>query len=604
MKKFILLVIAICFTCVFANEIILSRTGEETNISIESENLDSEVGSMTINFHIKSVFSEDLETAKGTFSRLFVPGCFHTNDEGKPQLPVANRLVEVPYNCEVSAEIVSMVEQEFDLGNVGIQYPISPAQPSVCKQNEIEDYKFDPFSYALKYSKSSPLKVKEIGIMHNYRLILLQLQLANYNPYDDKIKFFNNVVVKLTYNNLDMEKSAKFKKDYSSLAFDAVTTKVITSPTLEKFSQRQSLKYLVVSDPLFKNTLQSFIEHKEQRGYSLVVGYTDQIGKTPESIKQFIQQQYDNPADGIVPSFLLIVGDHEQVPAWKATQGTFVTDLYYSLLKGDDHFPDILTGRFSAKTIADLEPQLEKTIRYENGQFLDSSFLNRILFVAGWDSYFTKRRGYPHLKYALKYYLTAKNGYQNVEQNTFLSTGSQQNAEKIKNAFGQGVGVMNYTAHGVEDGFVDPKLNITDINNMNNYSMNPVIIANCCLTGAFDTDVCFAEAMLRAKDKGAVAYIGGSSFTFWDEDLWWAVGYTSITSNVDQGNPPNRADTGTGAYDYSFEKLNEFTNSGMVLTGNMAVQEANSALTKYYFEVYHLFGDPGLSSIWAKAKLK
>ncbi|BBM87230.1 C25 family cysteine peptidase [Candidatus Uabimicrobium amorphum] len=602
MKKYLILLLVPFISALFADEIFLSRTTEETNTKIVSEDMSSEIGSTTIRFHIKSVFTEEVETAKGKFTRLYVPGCFNTNQEGTPKLPVASRLVEVPYGCEVTAKIESSVEREFDLAAIGIHSPISPYQPSVCKQDEESEYKFNPVAYATKYSKTSPLRVKEVGIMHNYRIILLQMQLANYSPADNKIKFYNNIVVKLTYNKLDMNKVSAFKQKYSSRSFDVLTTRVLTSKKMARFSRdRAPLKYVIVSDPMFKNSLQRFISHKEKMGYTVVTAYTDKVGKTPEQIKSFIQKEYDNPSDGIIPSFLLLVGDNEQIPAWKATQGAFITDLYYSLLKGEDFIPDVLAGRFSAKTINDLEPQIDKTIVYENAQTLDNEYLNRILMVAGWDPHFTQKRGVPHLRYALKYYLTAKGGYKNVKDSTFLSTGSQQNVAAIKNAFDRGVGVFNYTAHGVEDGFVDPEMKNSDIKNLANFSMYPVVIANCCLTGAFDTDACFAEAMVRAKDKGAVAFVGASSFTFWDEDLWWGVGYTSITSNIEKGLPPLRSDTGTGAYDYSFQKLKEFTNSGMMLTGNMAVQEANSFLTKYYFEVYHLFGDPGISTFWAKA---
>ncbi|WP_372366200.1 C25 family cysteine peptidase [Candidatus Uabimicrobium sp. HlEnr_7] len=602
MKKYLTLLVVPFISLLFADEIFLSRTPEETNTRIVKEDLSSNVGSTTIKFHIKSVFTEEVETSKGKFTRLYVPGCFNTNKEGTPKLPVASRLVEVPYGCEVTAKVESVVEREFDLETIGIHSPISPYQPSVCKQDEISDYKLNPIAYITKYSKTSPLRVREVGVMHNYRLILLQMQLANYSPVENKIKFYNDAVVKLTYKKLDMQKVSAFKNKYASPSFDALTTRMMTSKTMSKFrGKRAPLKYLIVSDPMFKNSLQRFIDHKEQKGYKIVTAYTDKIGKTTDKIKAYLQKQYDKPSDGITPSFLLLVGDNEQIPAWKGTQGAYVTDLNYSLFKGDDFIPDVLCGRFSAKTIADLEPQIDKTIVYENAQSLDNEYLNKILLVAGWDAHFTKKRGIPHLRYALKYYLTAKSGYKDVQENTFLSTDSQQNVDAIKNAFNRGIGIFNYTAHGVEDGFVDPEMKNWDIKNLTNYSMYPVIVANCCLTGAFDVDTCFSEAMVRAKDKGAVAFIGATSFTFWDEDLWWGVGYTSITSNIEKGLPPLRPDTGTGAYDYSFQKLKEFTNSGMMLTGNMAVQEANSPLTKYYFEVYHLFGDPGISTFWAKA---
>ena len=49
----------------------------------------------------------------------------------------------------------------------------------------------------------------------------------------------------------------------------------------------------------------------------------------------------------------------------------------------------------------------------------------------------------------------------------------------------------------------------------------------CCQSNKFDEPTCFGEKLLRANNKGAVGYIGGSNNTYWDEDYWWAVGATS-----------------------------------------------------------------------------
>ena len=47
-----------------------------------------------------------------------------------------------------------------------------------------------------------------------------------------------------------------------------------------------------------------------------------------------------------------------------------------------------------------------------------------------------------------------------------------------------------------------------------------MMIGNCCLTNKFEKDVCFGEALLRKTNRaGAVAYIGGTNYTYWGEEL-------------------------------------------------------------------------------------
>ena len=112
------------------------------------------------------------------------------------------------------------------------------------------------------------------------------------------------------------------------------------------------------------------------------------------------------------------------------------------------------------------------------------------------------------------------------------------------------------------------------------------MVGNCCLTNAFDTGECFGEALLRAQDKGAVGYIGGSDVTYWNEDYWWGVGSGSISVN------PTYESTGLGAYDRVFHEHGEdesqwfVVNDAINMAGNMAVLEAGGN-EDYYWEIYH-----------------
>jgi len=117
------------------------------------------------------------------------------------------------------------------------------------------------------------------------------------------------------------------------------------------------------------------------------------------------------------------------------------------------------------------------------------------------------------------------------------------------------------------------------------------MVGNCCQTNTYDQNT-FGEALLRAENKGALGYIGASDYSYWDEDYWWGVGNGPIVTN------PTYETTGLGAYDRTFhdhgEPVSEWysTMDQMIFAGNLAVQESNSGMKQYYWEIYCLMGDP------------
>ena len=120
------------------------------------------------------------------------------------------------------------------------------------------------------------------------------------------------------------------------------------------------------------------------------------------------------------------------------------------------------------------------------------------------------------------------------------------------------------------------------------------MIGNCCQSNDFNVPECFGEAVLRANNKGAVGYIGGSNNTYWDEDYWWAVGNTAnISAN------PTYSGTDLGVYDCLMHENGEhkddwFITQGQIIhSGNMAVTQAAGS-EHYYWEIYHVMGDPSL----------
>ncbi len=326
---------------------------------------------------------------------------------------------------------------------------------------------------------------------------------------------------------------------------------------------------------MFEDALQPFIEWKTKKGFYVVEAYTDDpnVGSTANSIKNYLTGFYNNPPDDVNPQcFVLFVGDHPQVPAHNGTAGGHVSELYHCEYTGDI-YPECYYGRFSANNVNELQPQIDKTLEYEQYLFPDPSFLDEVVMVAGHDDSWTTHSN-GQINYGTTYYFNAEHG---IESHTYLQPepGGGNYAQNIRQNVSDGVAYANYTAHCSPSGWADPSFTNNHVPQMTNASKYPLMVGNCCQSNDITT-TCFGESLLRAVDKGAIGYIGGTNSTYWDEDFWWGVGAENVALN------PVYLPDHTGAYDGTFHDMNGgepldqwfITQGQMFQAGNLAVTQA------------------------------
>ncbi|MFC1887991.1 C25 family cysteine peptidase [Candidatus Cloacimonadota bacterium] len=589
-----LILIIVSFQLWSNAKIDLSRYTTSTNILENSE------ARLSLQYNISEINSFNMETEMGTFAHLDINGYTYTTEQGAPKLPVLRKIISVPFGAEVEVNISDFVTSEFDLSSEGILFDIIPAQPSLSKSADPEEIEFvyNADSYNVSsYDTEEIVSIEELGIMRSERLFLVTYKPVKYNPANNSIMVYNNVNVTLEFNGGSELISNYMKEKTNSPYFTGLFQKTIfnyRTNTGRDVLTQYPVKYLIISDRMFEDQLQPFIEWKIRKGFEVIIAYTDEIGTTTTAIKDYIQEQYDagTPTDP-APSFLLFVGDDEQIPAYNGSTGGHVTDLNYAKLDGSDIYPEIYYSRFSAQTTAQLQPQIDKTLMYEKYEMPDPSYLGEVVMIAGMDSYWAPTHANGQINYGTDYYFNEDHG---IESHTYLYPESGSNSANIVSNVSDGVGYVNYTAHGSSTSWSDPSFTINNINSLQNDGEYPLVVGNCCLTNKFEIDTCFGEAWLRAEDKGAIGYIGGTNSTYWDEDFWWGVGAGTPVSN------PSYEATGPGVYDglfhdYGDETFEDWfvTATAIIYAGNMAVVEGGGSVN-YYWEIYSLMGDPSLTA--------
>ncbi len=522
--------------------------------------------------------------------------------KGEPNLPVLSKLIVFPLNVDPLNEIISFDSEKIDLKKKGFTNYMEPSLGSFSKS--IEKISVNEIEKSVSYSKNEYVNeqivsFKRIGILRNVQVFELIYQPIAYNPVKNKIEIRTNVEFSVSWdNNIDISDEWKFgfEEDASLgqiISLENGSAKNFSKPTL-----------LIVSPTKYKETLQQYILWKRKLGYYVSEAYIDEdiADNSKETIKSYIKNYYENPDQGTMPvSYLALIGDVIDIPAWSSTIGangtidSHVTDLYYAEFT-DDFLPELYYGRISVTDESQLQNIIDKTLFTEQANNLPDAYQNNHLLVSGVDANFAPDYGNGAVNYFTNYYSNSNQGinakYYLYGSGSPILSNSSEAKQSIIDDFSNGVGVAYYTAHCSYQGWSGPVFETADISSLNNKNMYPLMIGNCCYSAKFNVNS-FGEDIVRAKDKGAAVYIGASDESLWDEDYYWGVG---VTNNINDN--PTYEETGIGNWDAWFHLNGEsienhvVTVGQMLMVGNLAVQESNSTSKKYYWEIYHIIGDP------------
>lgn len=581
----------------------------------------SDYSQVSFTFAVPDLTQTVREVEGNPYCVLSFPSASPSTTIGKPDLPILSEMVEVPLCENVRVSITDVQTKQLD----NLKYRLMPVQPVPSKRDrEPLPFVLDSAAYAVNdYFELPAVQYEPMGIARDRNLGILRMSPLRYNPVTGEAVLITSMTVTLTFEQADVAATELLHTRYHSPDFGLGHTVANALPATKEVRRAAPLHYLIVAHSSFRGQLDDFIQWKRKKGFLVTALYTGDagVGTTSSAIANCIKQYYTGATDSLpAPTYLLLVGDHEQIPAFAAQCGSpstdHISDLYFALWTDGDHIPDCYYGRFSARTVAELTPQIEKTLYYEQYAFADDSYLGRGVLIAGQDYGYNGDNAYnyadPSMDYAANYYINAANGYNSVyyyKNNTSFAptgvtvTGSSQTsstAASLRTLYNTGCGWVNYSAHGYDNEWSTPSFTTSHVDNMTNTNMPSFMIGNCCLSGKFNTtsyDACLGEALLRkGGNAGAVAYIGGTNSTYWPQDFCWSVG---VRSNISGTMNASYSASYMGMYDRLFHTHNENfsawhnTAGAMVTAGNSAVEQYGN-YSYYYWEIYELFGDPSL----------
>jgi len=582
-------------------KITFSNSGNQVQL------LNNSAAGFDLKFDLQDYNLEEVSTRSGVFDQLSIEGFGYSGRIGEPKLPEYSKLIAVPLGANVQFDLVSRNDISLNKQEAQLKNPLIPAQLSVSKN---ENPLLVPFQQKNElYSRNSytenPLfSVEEVGVMRAVRVFRIAYEPIKYNPVSGEIQLVTNAYIRVTFNNPDFAATQALMDKTASVEYDELYQKLFFNwqDNSERLNvNRYPTKILILCPANYVTTLQPYVTWKTQQGYTVnvvTVGTGGTVANTTTAIKTYMTSVWsaattENPA----PTYLLIIGDTstsgDNVIANNCdTDSSRVTDLTYVRLDGTDYLPEMYYGRFSVSSATELTNIVNKTITFQKTQMSDLSYLGNVVMIAGADATYAPTYGNGQINYGTTYYFNSTNG---LTSNTYLYPASESSASAILANANAGRGYMNYTAHGSETGWYSPAFSTTDVASMTNTGKYGVMVGNCCVTNAFNySSPCFGEALIRKANAAAVAYIGATNYSYWDEDYWWGIGYkTPIQAAAHAYNSST-----LGAYDCMFHTHSEAqtnwaaTVGEINMMGNTAVQQSTSTRKPYYWEIYSIMGDP------------
>ncbi|MCF7918964.1 MAG: T9SS type A sorting domain-containing protein [Candidatus Cloacimonetes bacterium] len=436
-------------------------------------------------------------------------------------------------------------------------------------------------------------------IMRQLRFSQLSVAGMQYNPGLNKIRIIKDLDMQLQLEQNRSVNNKQLSGAAAGSAFSKLAEDNISGYTASREQSNGSYLIICPDIPEVVGLMEYLANWKRKLGHETVIATLTETGSTNDQIFNYLQNAYDTWTNR--PEYVILVGDvsgNIVVPAWYIAgylTAFDVTDHPYSLLEGEDYFPDVLVGRLSIQSLTQLQTVISKITGYEGNPPQESDWFRHAIMC----SYVVNYGGFYQMYSQRETVMAVREkllDFTYTVVDTFISP-FQSGPANLANMINNGYTFINYRGAGSPGywaGASNYMFSIWDFPLLNNGFMLPMVTSIVCGGGDFaDNNYAssFGETWLTAgtpqSPAGAIAFIGPSEH--------------------DTKTPFNNCND-MGIYQ-GITQEGIFGSAAMMLRGKMELYNNypdchemdgyNDAWDSdmFYFYVYNLLGDPGLE-IW------
>jgi len=530
---------------------------------------------------------KEINTEGKTYQAVDLMTEIFSSETGFPDLPYIAKILAIPDQSGVSVEVIETGDiQTFK----NIYLP--PARVSWFEGQPESSYTENSEAYnSTDIYPKELVKIDPPSIFRDFRIARLSVFPMRYIPAKKELQTFSSITVRINYGEGQVVNpkttarktiSPSFGKLYRSFIFNYQN---VLNNLYNGNENGRELMLCIMPDQ-FAASFQEYADWNRQSGTDIHITKFSDINANSNNasiIKNHIADAYHNWEHP--PTYVLIVGDAGVFPKKIVHYDySFPNEDYFVEIDGDDHFPEMMIGRFTNQNDNEMQVMINKFLIYEKTPYTNNTdwFKKGICCSNNdYESQVETKRFTASLMMNYGHFLSV---------DTLMSDGSpwgggcSMNVGDIMDAINDGRSYLNYRGEGWYYGWYANCYDFftTNVSNLNNGEKFTFVSSIGCGVAMFDTygGNCFGEEWLEMgsleEPRGACAFVGPTSNT-----------HTTYNNKIDKG-----------IYMGMFQEGMD-TPGQALLRGKFYMYEVfgTDYWVEYHYRVYCVLGDPSIH-IW------
>ncbi|MEA3446235.1 MAG: C25 family peptidase propeptide domain-containing protein, partial [Bacteroidota bacterium] len=332
--------------------------------------LNSSDSKSVISFSFEDFEINEVEIPKAVMHKLSLGDATPILLEAAPEVLKLTASVVIPDKAEMT---VKVVDSKY------VDYPNVSLLPSKGNLTRDIDPATVPYSFGKAYQQDEffPAKLTQLRepfILRDYRGQTVVVYPFQYNPVKKLLRVYHEMVVEISKKSDNGQNILVRNKSVERVSseFNQLYTNQFLNYNQQKYTPVvDEGRMLIISYGSYMANMQDFIDWKIQAGMEVDIVNVSTIGNSA-AIKTYVENYYVSP--GL--TFLLLVGDHAQVPSYSASAG--MSDNTYGYITGSDHYPEVFVGRFSAENTNHVATMVDRSVDYEKYPTINDFYAKNI----------------------------------------------------------------------------------------------------------------------------------------------------------------------------------------------------------------------------------